>query len=234
MRLTIVYDNRLSESAAQRPGVGLEAGWGFAAVIELPGQRILFDTGWDGSMLLKNMRLLGFPPGDIDALVVSHHHWDHIGGLPTFLGARSGIPVHVPSCFSKRLKSEIGARAQLVEIGRPGKITEGVSTTGNLGSPTGIREQSIVLEGDYMGNGERGSVVVTGCAHPGLENILAAAERSGKVMGVIGGFHDFSNLEALRSMEIIGAGHCTARQEEIRKMYPGQYTELGVGTIIEI
>ena len=81
MKITIVYDNNAQE--------GLKCGWGFSCLIETGTNNILFDTGWDGHLLLENMEKLGIDPQIIDTLVLSHQHWDHIGG-------RYNFPEHKP------------------------------------------------------------------------------------------------------------------------------------------
>ena len=89
---TIVYDNN--------PGRGdLTPAWGFACVVGGLGKTILFDTGGDGRILLANLRKLGLDPNQIDAVVISHIHGDHTGGLASFLRLRRGVPVYTPTGF---------------------------------------------------------------------------------------------------------------------------------------
>jgi 7,8-dihydropterin-6-yl-methyl-4-(beta-D-ribofuranosyl)aminobenzene 5'-phosphate synthase len=77
-RMTILFDNY--------PGLpGLEALWGFAAVFQMPRLTVLFDTGSNGRVLLRNMADLGIEPASIDLLFLSHPHWDHMGGLDSVL-----------------------------------------------------------------------------------------------------------------------------------------------------
>ena len=61
-------------------------------------------------------RKLGIDPASISKLILSHQHWDHIGGLPEILHANPGLTVYVPASFSENLKREIKKRADLVEI----------------------------------------------------------------------------------------------------------------------
>ena len=74
--LKIIYDNN-----AKAP---LESSWGFSALLEIDGKRILFDTGWDGDILLRNMERLGIEL-EFDIICISHIDWDHSGGLPRLL-----------------------------------------------------------------------------------------------------------------------------------------------------
>ena len=77
MKVTIIYDN-----TSARPE--LQADWGFSALVEAKGKRILFDTGADGRILLSNMEKLKIDPKEIEDVFISHLHWDHTGGLSAF------------------------------------------------------------------------------------------------------------------------------------------------------
>ena len=74
MKITIIYDNTSS-----RPD--LKADWGFSALVEVKGKKILFDTGTNGKILLSNMGKLEINPEEIEDIFISHLHWDHTGGL---------------------------------------------------------------------------------------------------------------------------------------------------------
>jgi 7,8-dihydropterin-6-yl-methyl-4-(beta-D-ribofuranosyl)aminobenzene 5'-phosphate synthase len=231
MKLTVIYDNEAKE--------GLNSGWGFSCLIETAEHNILFDAGWDGHVLQANMEKLGFSPDDIDILVLSHQHWDHIGGVPTFLNMKSDVDVFIPASFSPNLKREISTRRKhpdtpaahsetdilksprLHEIKSPQEICMGVCTTGELGKE--IKEQSLVLDSG------KGLYVITGCAHPGLSVILGAASSFGRVIGIIGGLHDSQEYGLFKSMQLIGAGHCTAHKDEIRKKYPDVFVDIFAG-----
>jgi 7,8-dihydropterin-6-yl-methyl-4-(beta-D-ribofuranosyl)aminobenzene 5'-phosphate synthase len=79
MRLTCLVDNAVGRSS---PFWGEH---GLAFLIESDGRRLLFDTGQSGTILLHNLELLGKNPRTIDALAISHAHYDHTGGLPALL-----------------------------------------------------------------------------------------------------------------------------------------------------
>ncbi|MEA1985425.1 MAG: MBL fold metallo-hydrolase [Euryarchaeota archaeon] len=218
MELTVVYDNKAD--------AGLISGWGFSCYIESDQHRILFDTGWDGCALLENLDSLDIDIRTIDTMVLSHQHWDHIGGLSHVLNACPGMDVYVPTSFSTNLKKEIAKVARLHEVRQAQSILPGVYTTGELGSD--IKEQSLVLEGD------RGVWVVTGCAHPGLAEIMEAASQFGDVVGIIGGLHASEEYDLLAGLEYIGAGHCTVHQQEIAERYPDSYEAIRVGSCIQL
>ncbi|AKB30399.1 7,8 dihydropteroate synthase (methanopterin) [Methanosarcina siciliae T4/M] len=218
LRLTVLYDNEACP--------GFTGSWGFSALLETDRETLLFDTGWDGTLLLKHMEKIGIDPACISKLVLSHQHWDHIGGLPELLCANSRLTVYVPSSFSENLKKEIRKRADLVEIKETTEISEGIWSTGELGDK--IKEQSLVL------STESGSYVLTGCAHPGIEAILDAALYCGKIKGILGGLHDSENFERLKEMELIAAGHCTVHKEKIRNAFPSKYTDTRAGMLFEL
>ena len=74
IRITVIYDNN--------PGMmGLEADWGFSCIIWGLDRTILFDTGQQPSILMSNMAKLGINPKQVELIVLSHEHGDHIGGL---------------------------------------------------------------------------------------------------------------------------------------------------------
>ncbi len=188
---------------------GFRPNWGFSCLVE-NGKKVLFDTGADSETLLHNMAQLEIDPETISIVVLSHSHWDHTGGLAGFLEAnKNKAQVHYPKDFRKATK-----------------ICEGVFSTGALG--TSMKEQSLLV------NTEKGNILITGCAHPGLENIIVKAKEIGEIHGVMGGFHGFSKLEELRGIELIAPCHCTQYQQQIRERYPENYREIKAGDVIEI
>ncbi|MEA1925072.1 MAG: MBL fold metallo-hydrolase [Candidatus Altiarchaeota archaeon] len=219
MRLTIVYDNEVFDDSP-----GLETGWGFSCLIELDDRNILFDTGWKGEALGRNLERLGFSVKDIDLVVVSHQHWDHVGGLPYVMNYGSDLEVYVPASFSENMKKDIAGEHRLVEVSDAQKIAEGVYSTGELGSR--IKEQSLVLETG------KGLFVVTGCSHPGLEVILDKAGEFGELYGVLGGFHGFKGFDALEGLDLIVPCHCTQHKREIVELFPDASILGGAGYCI--
>lgn len=216
MYVRIVYDNEAK--------TGFRPDGGFSALIETAAGTLLFDTGASADLLSYNLGRLGVQRAQIDRIVLSHEHHDHTGGLPAVL--QHDTAVYVPHSFTRNLKAAIAREAKLVEIAAPDELLPGIHTTGELGS--GIREQSLVLET------RKGVVVVTGCAHPGLEAILAVAANYGELYGVIGGFHGFAQLELLRLLGLIAPCHCTAQKRAIHARYPAQSVWCGAGTVIEL
>ncbi len=220
MKITILYDSNKYRELPK-----LRTGWGFSCWIESNGKNILFDTGWDGNILINNMNCLGFNPEKIDIVVISHYHWDHCGGLPQILRIDKKVDVYVPKYFSTHLKSEIKYRANLIEVLEPTNICEDVYTTGELGKD--IKEQSIILRT------EKGLIVITGCAHPGIREILNVASNYGKVFGLIGGFHGFKEFHLITDISFIMPCHCTRYKKDLAKLFPQKYIENGIGKEIK-
>ncbi|MDI6814094.1 MAG: MBL fold metallo-hydrolase, partial [Desulfitobacteriaceae bacterium] len=191
--------------------------------------KILFDTGASGEILIHNMQRMGIQKEDIDIIALSHEHWDHTGGLRAVL--HPGVGVCLPSSFPLGLKKHVAKEAaSVVEISEPKEIVPGVYTTGEVGIVRVLTEQSLVLKT----RGGKGVVALTGCAHPGLENIFEAAKTFGELYGVTGGFHGFKKLELLRGLELIVPCHCTIRKKEILGMYPEKVVRCVAGMVIEL
>lgn len=89
MRVTTLIENEKSDDQPV-----LEPEFGLSLYIEHRGQRILFDTGATGAAV-KNATRLGIDLAQVDAVVLSHHHFDHGGGLPAFFAANSRAKVYL-------------------------------------------------------------------------------------------------------------------------------------------
>jgi len=90
---------------------GLRAEHGLSLWIETPAGNVLFDTGASGEVLLHNLEALGFQMEKIDAIVLSHGHYDHTGGLMALAGELQGrsLPVHAHSTlFQDRFSKKKG------------------------------------------------------------------------------------------------------------------------------
>ncbi|MEN6591809.1 MAG: MBL fold metallo-hydrolase [Methanobacterium sp.] len=212
MKLQILYDNDAKNN--------FKAGWGFSCFIAVNEKKILFDTGWNGFVLLNNMEAAGINPEKIDIIVISHQHWDHIGGLNHVLEYTRNPDVYFPESVSENLKNEVKNQANIVEVSQARKVCDNIYTTGELGEK--IKEQSLIL------CSKKGNIVLTGCAHPGLEAIIKKSRQFGEIYGVVGGFHD-SNVNILKGTPLIIPCHCTQKKGEIKTKMSESYKNCEVG-----
>lgn len=232
--IVVVYDNNPYRE-------GLKTAWGFSCLIKGTEKTILFDTGGDGLTLLANMEKLGITPGEIDIIVLSHVHGDHVGGLSTLLKQNPKVTVYLLESFPKSFKDAVREYgAEVIEVKEELKICDGVYSTGELG--TWIKEQSLVI------NTERGLIVITGCAHPGIVKIVKVAKNliGNDVNLVMGGFHllgksDEEITQIISEFKKMGVRHvapCHCSGERARQLFKKEYGEnyfdVGVGRVITI
>ncbi len=227
--LISVYDNYQVDK-------NLKTAWGFATIVKTPQEVILFDTGGNPEILLFNMAKLDINTALIKKVVISHVHHDHLGGLEGFLERNNCVTVFIPHYFPKSVKNMITEKgAKFVEISVATKISESVYTTGELfGYP---KEQSLII------NSKKGLIIITGCAHPGIVNIVKVVKKlmkNKKVYLVLGGFH-FPPVSCVKELKELGVekvapSHCTGDliREAFRKEYKENFIEYGVGKILDI
>lgn len=226
--IIILLDNR--STAAD-----LAADWGFAAAILTPGGAVLFDTGPKGDELLTNMAGLGLSPGDFSAVVISHDHDDHYGGLAAFLAVNPEARVYVAGTPANAARIAEAAGAPLSVLQQPAELMPGIWSTGPIDGNSEAVEQTLVIDT------AQGLVVLTGCAHPGIVEILQKAQAllPGKpTRTVIAGFHlldatsgQFDRIvDQFRQLGVgsVAALHCSGApaQERFAKVY-GQSSVAG-------
>lgn len=140
-KITCVVDNAVERSS-------LKGEHGLSFWIETDQGSVLFDTGQSETVLMHNMEALALAPQDLSALILSHAHYDHTGGLPAILSLKPGLPLYAhPDIFRSRYayrKSEyksIGLRlkrenvTQLAELhlsDTPVEVVSGLWTTGEI------------------------------------------------------------------------------------------------------
>ena len=228
--LTIVYDNNPYDER-------LKTAWGFGCYVDVDEVRILFDTGGDPYILLDNMAKLNIDVKEIEIIVLSHIHGDHVGGLFGVLELNNWVKVYLPASFPNDFKRRVRRYGcEVIEVTDAVKICNGVATTGELG--TAIKEQSLIVAK------EKGLVIVTGCAHPGVANIVKKAkELTGMgVYLVLGGFHlsgasentILSIIEQFRELGVVKVAPCHCSGDRARALFKEEfgedYMEVGAGS----
>jgi 7,8-dihydropterin-6-yl-methyl-4-(beta-D-ribofuranosyl)aminobenzene 5'-phosphate synthase len=193
---------------------GLKTSWGFACLIDGLDKVVLFDTGGNGDILLSNMQQLGLDADSVEAIVLSHIHGDHTGGLAAFLARNPDVTVYVPESFPASFQQELTHLGAAVEtVSGPRQLLNSVHSTGEMGRAT--KEQALIV--DTSG----GLVVITGCAHP---NVADMAEQAQAYLGkniflLMGGFHLGGEsdeeiraiIKRLKSLGVkkVAPSHCT-------------------------
>ncbi len=234
MKLTVLSEARALE------GFGTEHGLSY--LIEADGKKILFDTG-ASDLFRKNAGKLGIDLEEVDLVVLSHGHFDHGDGL-AFI--RDKPLVCHPGCFRERFrksglssiglalsKAEVESRMRLETTRKPRKLTAGLWFLGEIPRENDFEatRTNYVLEGgreDFItddsglayATGDR-LVVISGCAHSGICNIISYAGRvtgAEQVEAVVGGFHlsrlDHRTDRTISCMKELGIkrvmpSHCT-------------------------
>lgn len=267
-RVTILVD-----AFARDPS--LRKDWGFAALVEHDGSRILFDTGNQSELFRHNVEALGVDLRRLDFVVISHRHGDHTDGLRYLLSVNPGVKIYVaddeyfggptPPAFFRRPVAELPDHMRYFDGRVPASVPQGspwkhantqrvaeelqvapgirlVSNVSRAGSFTETPELSLAL--DTAG----GQLLVVGCSHPGIEQILeSVAAKTKPVRLVIGGLHWVATPDgeierlahALRDewkVAGVGPGHCTSEPgfAALRKVFGSRYVYAGLGSVIAL
>ncbi|MHC4435192.1 MAG: MBL fold metallo-hydrolase [Planctomycetota bacterium] len=227
--ISILYDNFTFTQ-------GPKADWGFSCLVTGTEKTVLFDTGAKGELLLENIEKLNVDPQDIEVVVISHDHGDHTGGLLAFLGKNSDVTVYLPpSCKKPFIGKVRDTGARVIVKNDPVAICKGIHLTGAMGKQ--IVEQSMIVET------AEGAIVITGCAHPGIVEIVRKSKDILRkdIHMVFGGFHlpQKSQTELreiiteFRKLGVRKAGptHCTGNRaiQAFRQAYGSDFAQMGVG-----
>lgn len=210
-RVTILYD-------AFGKRAGLRRDWGFAALIEFRGARILFDTGNNAATFEHNVRALGVDLRGLDYVVVSHRHGDHTSGLNYLLRVNPRVRIYAPregfgvfgnavpfpfvrgdSSLPPEQRYFGGALPETLVAGTPWPAahfvwvdsTTRISPGVSLVATVSDRPGTLELkELSLVLESPEGTVILVGCSHPGIERILeAAGSVSPHPHLILGGLH---------------------------------------------
>lgn len=270
--ITILVDNNTV------PGMGLVAEHGFSALIDREKDRVLFDTG-QGPALVHNSRSLGIDLAGLDAVALSHGHYDHTGGLQHVVRLNPGVKVFAhPKALSPHF---VKRQTDLVprEIGMPCKpegvtaacadfqlvttfseILDRVWFTGKVPgvvhhepdtrllvqSPTGFSQDFMEDDASLLLQTASGPVLLLGCAHAGVRNILDHVKRKAgidQIHAIIGGTHlGFSperETEAVIrefdrfGVQCVATAHCTGVRpnQRLQEYFGDRFHHAWAGTV---
>ena len=235
MEVKIVFDNDVINNK-------LSNGWGFSCLVD---NRILFDTGEKADYLFNNMENMGINASCIEAVVISHDHWDHTGGLWELLRKIKGIKVYTCPGFSKGFKDKVReSKVELIEAEKIIKITKNIFITGEIiKGQNGIPEQALIVKTD------KGITVITGCSHPGIVRMVEKVKEAfpfEKIYLVFGGFHLMDKdkreirfiAEKLKEIgvEKVGPTHCSGYDAKMifKENYGDNFISIKAGQVFKV
>ncbi|MFX1512761.1 MAG: MBL fold metallo-hydrolase [Promethearchaeota archaeon] len=229
VKFTILIDNY--------PNGTLNAPWGLSIFIETPELTILFDTGPDPDALRENAEILGISLSEIDFVIISHGHQDHLHGISHIAELNPNIMVYVPENMNTFCKNMLlSLNTTKVEIGPTYSISDGITIIGGLYAP--INEQALAINVRGLG-----LIIFVGCSHPGVVNIVQKAEKDLEIRpyAIFGGFHTLEEdidaisdlIDELLALNIkkICPSHCSGDlvRNYLQSNYFSHYVEVKVG-----
>jgi 7,8-dihydropterin-6-yl-methyl-4-(beta-D-ribofuranosyl)aminobenzene 5'-phosphate synthase len=241
-RITILHD-----SFGKR--AELRKDWGFAALLEFGGKRILFDTGNNARTFAENTEALGIDLRDIDFVAISHRHGDHTSGLNHLLKLNPGVKIYTPDetygvfgsslpgvfyprCHSLPAYMQYydGKPPEIIRHGTPWPeanfvwIKETTEVAEDVWLVRVVSEVPGTLEMPELSLALRapaGLVIIAGCSHPGIERILAASRTiEDRVHCVFGGLH----LVLTKEQELQRIAKALRDEWRVERIAPGHCT----------
>ena len=215
MKIKILFDKATENKK-------LHTGWGISFLID---DSILFDTGENGDWLIENMKALKVNINEIKAVVISHDHWDHQGGLWELLKKKKGLTVYICPNFSAEFKNKVKKLGgKLKETNKITEISKNIFVTGEIEGrykDEYMPEQALVIKSG------KGMSFITGCAHPGITKMINVAREhftKENIYAVLGGFHLMNKDKMLIEVIVdefkkigvkkVGATHCSGPKAE--------------------
>ncbi len=275
MKVTVLVENTVGVP------LGLLSEWGLSMLLDFGDERILFDTGEQGSVI-PNAQALGLDLKQVDRVVLSHGHYDHTGGLLKLLQHRGKVPVYAhPDLFAGhygrgfngqgeqflgvpfRLEQLESAGAQFHWHSEPVELRPGLWLSGEIPRHTAYEriddrliavrdgeaaQDNIIDDFSLFYLTDTGLVIVLGCAHSGLVNIVEHAKRltgEKRVRAIIGGTHlgpanpeqQEKTIDYLRALDLacLAPNHCTGLEmlTRLAAEFPRQFTWATAGNVLE-
>lgn len=235
LEIQIIFDNTSAREDLRR-------GWGFSALIDFRGHRILFDAGSDPILLLEHLELMQIDPKSIEHAIISHEHGDHLRGVYWLFEKNPDLKVHFLDCFPEEAFRRAKAMKMVPHrITGPFELTPGIFSTGIVdGLPS---EQSLVIETSL------GPVMLVGCSHPGIVKLVKTVQeqrQKDSIRYLLGGFHllrtdaqeikqTINQLQDL-NVQAVSPAHCSGdlATEMFQTLYGPQFHAPGVGRRIVI
>jgi len=182
---------------------GTKGEHGLSFLVQVDGKQILFDTG-QSDLLITNARALGIDLATVDAVVISHGHYDHTGGLSAFFEVNDHAPVYLkPGCFDEKFSTKggqhyigiegdvkRGLQERFISVTQQIELAPGLWIVPDIGQYYSFEQVSPVMQvsrGDQLVpdhfedelfmvySHPEGSTVFAGCAHRGIGNICRTA-----------------------------------------------------------
>lgn len=220
MKITILCENQAGHDNAKM----CLAEWGFSAFIRVNGINILLDAGHT-DVYRHNAERTGIDLEKTDFIVLSHHHWDHIGGLLNHSFQEKKRLIFHPDILEKLDRTEadtINSDYLITASVHPLEFSKGIYFLGQIPRTNSFEKGT--HKGDPMNDDtalavktDKGVIVITGCSHSGICNICEYAKKiSGQnLYAVIGGFHLFKD-----NPEAVDGTAAYFKKEGIDNLYP--------------